>query len=231
MAITAQQKQKILRVVNVFETGSINGNYGAVTLLKDGPPGADGTPIKQITYGRSQTTEFGNLKMLLQNYVDAGGGFADTFKPYISKIGKRPSLCTDAVLLQTLKTAGKTDPVMKKVQDDFFEQLYYQPAYNWFAGMKFTTALSMLVIYDSFIHSGTVPSWLRERFTEAVPKNGGDEQTWIKQYVNARHNWLANHSRAILQKTVYRTQCFKTSMGKENWDLSLPVNANGITVV
>jgi len=230
MAITAQQKQKVLQVVNVFETGSITGNYGAITLLKDGPPGADGSPIKQITYGRSQTTEFGNLKMLIQQYIDANGLFADALKPYVSKIGKKPSLCTDAVLLQTLKTAGKTDPVMKKVQDDFFEQLYYQPTLNWFTGMKFTTALSMLVIYDSFIHSGTVPSWLRERFAEAVPKNGGDEKTWIKQYVNARHNWLANHSRAILRKTIYRTQCFKTSIGKDNWDLALPVNANGIIV-
>lgn len=230
MSITAQQKQKILRVVNVFETGSIEGNYAAITLLKDGPPGADGSPIKQITYGRSQTTEFGNLKRLLQHYIDANGLFADALKSYIGKIGKKPSLCTDVVLLQTLKTAGKTDPVMIKAQDDFFEQLYYQPALNWFTGMKFTTALSMLVVYDSFIHSGTVPSWLRERFPEAVPKNGGDEKTWIKQYVHARHNWLANHSRAILRKTIYRTQCFKTNMSKDNWDLSLPVTANGIPV-
>jgi chitosanase len=230
MAITAQQKQKILQVVNVFETGSIEGNYGAVTLLKDGPPGEDDNPIKQITYGRSQTTEFGNLKILLQQYIAAGGFFADALKPYVHKMGKKPSVCTDTVLLQTLRAAGNTDPLMRKVQDDFFEQLYYQPALNWFTGMKFTTALSMLVIYDSFIHSGTVPSWLRERFPEAVPKNGGDEITWIKQYVHARHSWLANHKRAILRKTIYRTQCFKTSMAKDNWDLLLVVNANGIHI-
>ncbi|HLP35954.1 chitosanase [Lacibacter sp.] len=230
MAITTQQKQKILRVVNVFETGSITGNYGAVTLLKDGPPGADGSPIKQITYGRSQTTEFGNLKMLLQLYVDANGLFADALKPYVNRIGKKPGLYTDTVLLQTLRAAGNSDPVMKKVQDDFFEQLYYQPAFNWFTGMKFTTALSMLVIYDSFIHSGTVPSWLRERFPESVPKNAGDEKTWIKQYVHARHNWLANHKRAILRKTIYRTQCFKTNIAKDNWDLLQVIHANGIQV-
>ena len=101
MAVTAQQKQKILRVVNVFETGSIAGNYGAVTLLKDGPPGTGGSPVQQITYGRSQATEFGNLKMLIQQYIDANGLFADALKPYVSKIGKKPSLCTDAVLLHT----------------------------------------------------------------------------------------------------------------------------------
>jgi chitosanase len=230
MPITTQQKQKILQIVNVFETGSREGNYGAISLFFDGPPGADGKPIKQITYGRSQTTEFGNLKALIQQYVDANGLFAAELRPFVPKIGKRPSLCTDAFLLKALKDAGKNDPVMKRVQDSFFDQLYYQPAFNWFSGMKFTMALSLLVIYDSFIHSGGIPAFLREKFSEAVPKNGGDEQIWIRQYVNARHTWLANHPRTILRKTIYRTQCFKTCITKNNWDLTLPVNANGTIV-
>lgn len=231
MAITAAQKQKILQVVNVFETGTINGNYASIALLLDGPAGHDGKPIKQITYGRSQTTEFGNLKMLLQQYITAKGLFSTQLSAYLSRMGKQPSLCTDTRLLQLLKDAGKTDPLMKSTQDGFFDQLYYQPAFNWFNGMKFGLPLSLLVIYDSYIQSGSVPAKIRERFPASTPKNGGDEQTWIKQYVAARQDWLASSSKAVVRGTVYRTQCFKNAISKNNWDLLLPVNANGTTVV
>lgn len=230
MAITAAQKQKILQVVNVFETGTINGNYAGIAILSDGPAGADGRPIKQITYGRSQTTEFGNLKMLLQQYSTAKGLYATQLAAYLPRMGKQPSLCTETRLLQLLKDAGKTDPVMKTTQDGFFDQLYYQPALNWFTGMKFTLPLSLLVIYDSYIQSGSVPAKIRERFPASTPKNGGDEQTWIKQYVNARHDWLAGSAKTVVRGTVYRTQCFKNTIAKNNWDLSAPVIANGITV-
>lgn len=230
MAISSSQKSKILQIVNVFETGSTQGDYGNISLYKDGPKGADGKPIRQINYGRSQTTEFGNLKALLKMYVNNNGVFAAAISPYLSKIGKRPSLCTDTNLLSVLRNAGRTDATMQKTQDRFFDELYYQPAYNWFSGMKFTYALSLLVIYDSFIHSGTVPSWLRERFPEPVPKNGGNEQTWVAQYVNSRHNWLANHSRTDLRSTIYRTRCFKNCIVNNNWDLSQTVNANGVIV-
>jgi chitosanase len=230
MPITTTQKTKVLQVVNVFETGSINGNYSDVTLFFDGPAGANGKPIKQITYGRSQTTEFGNLKTLLQQYIANNGLFANTIKPFLAKMGKQPSLCTEAVLLKALKDAGKQDPIMKTTQDAFFDQIYYQPAFNWFAGMKFTLPLSLLVIYDSHIQSGTIRADIREKFPEKVPVNGGDEKTWIKQYVNARHTWLANSSKPIVRQTIYRTQCFKNAIAKNNWDLSLPVNANGTIV-
>ena len=230
MAITSFQKQKILQVVNVFETGSISGNYATVSLLLDGPNGSDGRPIRQITYGRSQTTEFGNLKTLLQLYIANNGKYAGQFKPYLSKIGKPPSLCTDTNLLKLLRDTGNLDPVMKNTQDLFFDQLYYQPALNWFTGMQFTLPLSLLVIYDSYIQSGSVPAKIREKFLEPVPKNGGDEKTWIKQYVNARYSWLANSPKAIVRGTVYRTQCFKNAIAKNNWDLLLPINANGIII-
>jgi len=95
----------------------------------------------------------------------------------------------------------------------------------------FTLPLSTLVIYDSQVHSGGILMLLRKRFPEKTPKNGGDEKIWIEQYVNARRDWLANHSTKILHKTVYRMDCFKNEMTRNNWDLSLlPINANGVKV-
>jgi chitosanase len=63
------------------------------------------------------------------------------------------------------------------------------------------------------------------------PAKGGDEKTWIRQYVDVRQDWLANHQLTILHATIYRTQCFKDEMARDNWDLSqLPIDANRVDV-
>jgi hypothetical protein len=95
----------------------------------------------------------------------------------------------------------------------------------------FSLPLSALVIYDSSIHSGSILYFLRQRFPEMPPAKGGDEKTWIRQYVDVRQDWLANHQLTILHATIYRAQCFKGEMARDNWDLSqFPVDANGVDV-
>jgi len=117
------------------------------------------------------------------------------------------------------------------VQDQFFDDVYFRPAMQWGVDHQFKLPLSALVLYDSFIHSGQILWFLRQRFTENPPSLGGDERKWITAYVNVRHDWLANHPRKILQKTVYRTQAFKDQIAKNNWDLSqLPLMMNGVAV-
>ena len=68
-------------------------------------------------------------------------------------------------------------------------------------------------------------------FAESPPASGGNEKAWIKAYVDARYNWLASHSRPGVQKSVYRTQCFKNEILRNNWDLArVPIDANGTKV-
>jgi chitosanase len=87
------------------------------------------------------------------------------------------------------------------------------------------------MFYDSFIHSGSILDFLRKRFSEVPPAKGGNEKTWIQQYVDVRHDWLATHPRKVLQNTVYRTQCFKREIARDNWDLSqVPIDANDVDV-
>ena len=211
-------------------TGTAEGKYGALVKLQDHKDPVTGVLMVQVTYGRSQTTEFGHLKSLVEDYVEQHGLFANELKPYLNRIGQKPSLATDDVFCNALKSAGKNDPVMKACQDQLFEAKYFQPAFSWFSQQGFTMPLSMLVIYDSFIHSGSVLKFLRRRFTTAVPANGGDEREWITQYVNARHQWLANHSNPLLRNTVYRTNCFKEQIAHENWNLSHIIRTNGVTI-
>ncbi|WP_175621859.1 chitosanase [Chryseobacterium schmidteae] len=222
--ITTQQKTKILQVINVFETGTKEGKYDTLVIYADGKNGS-----RQITYGRSQTTEQGNLKALIQMYISKNGTFASQLKVFVNKIGQE-SLVDNAVFKNLLRKSAREDVIMRTCQDDFFNILYYKPAFQFFQSNHFTTALSLLVIYDSFIHSGGVPSFLRERFAEKIPVNGGVEKKWITQYVNTRHLWLANHSRKILQKTIYRTECFKNQIALNNWDLSKEIIANGVKI-
>lgn len=225
MQLNETQKLVIQRVVNVFETGSPAGDYATISIYKDGPHN-----IRQITYGRSQTTEYGNLRQLVEQYVAAGGRLSQQLKPYAGKVGSTP-LTDDVNFKSLLKRAGRADPLMRKTQDSFFDRVYYRPAMKWADVHGFVLPLSALVIYDSFIHSGSIIWVIRNMFPESPPSVGGNEKAWTKAYVNARHKWLGSHPRPIVRTTIYRTQCFKNEIQRGNWDLSLlPINANGVKV-
>jgi chitosanase len=225
MKLSIKQKSLLEKVVNVFESGSTVGNYSAIAIFNDGP-----NDIRQLTYGRSQTTEYGNLRELVQNYSVSGGTYSKKLKPFVDKVGKTP-LTDDAVFIDLLKKAGKEDLIMHTVQDRFFDNRYYQPAINWAKDNGFILPLSGLVIYDSFVHSGSILSTIRKMFPEASPNKGGNEIEWTTAYVNARHLWLANHPREVVRKTTYRTQCFKNEIKRGNWILNvIPINVNGIKV-
>jgi chitosanase len=127
-----------------------------------------------------------------------------------------------------LEDAGANDPIMKAVQDVFFDATYYQKAFDWFEDNGFKLPLSLLVIYDSFIHSGKIREDIRNEFAESVPKDGGNEKNWITQYVNARHEWLSTRENPILRKTNYRTAGYKVQIALGNWTLTDKVKMNGM---
>lgn len=225
LVLTSSQRLICERVINVFETGTIEGKYGAISIFHDGPH-----RIRQITYGRSQTTEYGNLRELVQMYVAAAGQFSEDLRRFAPKVG-RVALTDDLTFRALLKRAGSEDPVMRQTQDAFFERRYFAPAMEWAGARGFTRALSALVIYDSFIHSGSIRPELRSRFTERPPAQGGNEQTWIRQYVDVRHAWLTNHSNPEVRPSNYRTRDLAREIVRGNWDLDLlPIMANRVAV-
>lgn len=224
--ITAQVHDICVQVLNVFETGTKEGDYSNVSIYADGPGG-----VKQITYGKSQTTESGNLKSLLQTYLESNPQTeaAGIIKDRVSRVGKLPYMVQDKEFINALKAAGK-ETLMKEAQDSFFDAVYFNPAYKWFHENGFTLPLSLLVIYDSFIHSGSILAFLRKRFSEVPPTNGGDEKAWIKAYVKTRKSWLTNHTNKVLRNTVYRMETMEKAISSDNWLLTQPVYANGVTV-
>lgn len=222
--ITATVKNKIQSILSVIETGKAEGDYSALVTLKDGA-----NQSKQITYGKHQTIEQGGLKKLIAIYVqNPAAKYGKELSPYLGKIGAEP-LADNESFKSLLRLAG-ADKVMKDTQDFFFDTNFWIPAEKFFNENAFTLPLSMLTVYDSQIHSGSVLSSLRSMFSEAVPKAGGDEKKWVQAYVTARHEWLKNNKIAILHNTIYRTQAMLDAIKQNNWLLDKPYTVNGHTV-
>jgi chitosanase len=225
MELSEAQRSIIERVINAFETGKADGDYSCISIYKDGPH-----DIRQITYGRSQTTEYGNLRELVQMYVEANGLYSSQLTEFTDLVGS-VALTDNAEFKELIRNAGQKDPVMQKVQDSFFEKRYFIPTMKWTDEHQFIFPLSGLVIYDSFIHSGSILWLIRQRFAENPPDLDGDEKAWTTAYVRERHNWLKSHHRPAVRKSVYRTEALMREISIGNWDLSqLPIDANGVMV-
>lgn len=219
----ALQKGTAQAIVNIFETGKALGEYGQVTLLA----GDSG----HLTYGRSQTTlASGNLFLLIKAYVGAtGAAFASALAPFLPRLAAPDfSLDQDANFRALLREAGG-DPVMREVQDAFFDRVYWAPAAARASLLKLKTPLAFATLYDSQVH-GSLQRILERTLNGhgTVAKLG--EKAWVAAYVAERRAWLAGHANTLLRKTVYRMEALQKLIGDEKWELPLPLSVRGVTI-
>lgn len=218
--LTATQRRTAQAIVNIFETGSVRGDYGQVTLI----PGDTG----ELTYGRSQTTlASGNLFELLAAYCQRpGAGFGAALSPFLAALqAKDSALNTDSHFHNLLRSAAD-DAVMRDTQDEFFDSKYWESAVRIAKRDGIALPLGVAVVYDSVVHG----SWslMRRRVLDAsgtVADLG--EPAWIVQYVETRHDWLANHPRRDLRPTVYRMEAMRRLIDQDAWRLELPLVVRG----
>ena len=215
MILSDAQKGICEQVVIAFESALAGRRYGTVTTTDDGPH-----QVWQISYGRARSAEYGNLGELLTMYVNSNGLYSNEIKEFLSGIGDVP-LANNAAFIRLLQDAGANDPLMQKVQDQFFNWQYFKPAMRWMDANGFVLPLTALIIYDSFVQSGNVFKFLRKRLQEKLPCLGGNEKRWITQFVEARYNWLINNGSDHLQKDIYRTTVFRNEIARKNWMLNL----------
>ncbi len=221
--LTDIQKKTAQAIVNIFETGSVHGNYGQVTVVKN--------DAGHLTYGRSQTTlASGNLYLLVKAYCGAQGAmFAEDLNPFLNRLAVRDlSLDNDPTLRSILRDAG-SDPVMHDVQNQFFDRVYWNPASQSTVNLKFKEALSTAVVYDSCIHG----SWQKVRDMTSAQLGAPDavgEFKWIENYVKTRKSWLGSSSNTLLQRTVYRMESFEQLINAAAWALPLPLRVRGVTL-
>ncbi|MET0209938.1 MAG: peptidoglycan-binding protein [Burkholderiaceae bacterium] len=214
-ALIPTQIATIQGIVNLFETGSVLGDYGGVTVIK-GDTG-------HLTFGRSQTTlGSGNLALMLQQYcANPGARFATRLLPYLSRFAARDLSLDDDQKLHNVLRATADDPVMRETQDQFFDRNYWMPARRAATLLRLRTPLGVAVVYDSHVHGSFALIRDRTKKQIGLPSEAG-EQRWISEYVRLRREWLSA-GRADLQPTVYRMDCFQRLIDNGQWALTLPL--------
>jgi len=220
MSLTATQTRSIQGIVNLFETGHVIGEYGQVTVI----PGDTG----HLTFGRSQTTlSSGNLHLLLQRYCgNAGARFGRRLAQALPAAAAKDVALDHDLRLHNVLRATADDPVMRDIQDVFFDERYFRPAMKAADRMGITEPLGKAVVYDSFVHG----SWdLVRRKVDGTPSTRG-QRPWVTDYVAARREWLATHQRRDLRATVYRMETFSRLVELGSWGLELPLVVRGAEI-
>jgi chitosanase len=213
------QKSTASAIVNVFETGRVRGDYGAIAVLK----GDSG----HLSYGRSQAAlGAGTLFDLLNLYCQQPGGqFTTEVKAMLPRVQQKDvSLDQDTAVHDVLKRAGRQDPVMRFTQDQFFNSRFLAPACSAAEAFGVTLALGQAVVYDSHIQGG----WNRLK-DRIGPVKQGDEKRWAADYLALRKSWLLSLD-PPLPNTVYRVDAFETLIAKDQWELPLPITVHGVTI-
>lgn len=218
---------KIIQILNVWETGAKDGKPSLISIFNDGYRGR-----KQVTLGVGFTEDGGNLKKVIERYIKKGGKYSDFFASYLTNMGNisRPSLVGDASFLEMLKRSSKEDHLMIESQKEIFEEIYLASAKKFVNENGFVLPISWLVFCDSALHSGQpAPGWIRKMFPEKPPKSGGDEIQYVRAYLKARRNWLKGKG-GILAKTTYRVENIINHLERGDFELKEPFYANGIWV-
>jgi chitosanase len=222
------QKATAQAVVQIFETGKVQGDYTQVTLLKGDTGG--------LTYGKAQTTlNSGNLAALLEEYCrEPDAVFAPAIHPHLPRLRQQdPALNGETQFHEILERAGD-DPVMRKVQDHFFDRVFWQPVEVDAQNRGLRSPLAYCIFYDSRIH-GSLHRIIK--MTEGVTGRslGPDmdqaaARAWLTTYVRTRRMWLSTHRNTLLRKTIYRMETFEGLIAADRWDLDLPLKVRGVRI-
>jgi chitosanase len=146
--------------------------------------------------------------------------------PWLQRVEQRDTTLDHELRLHNLLRATADDPVMREMQDQFFDEGYWQPAARIAAAMGIATPLGLAVVYDSLIQG----SWKTVRdltITRAGRLAELGERAWIGAYVATRHAWLAGHRRSDLRATAYRMEAFQRLAEQAYWGLELPLVVRG----
>src|SRR5947209_16397061 len=119
--ITPLQKKTAQQIVNIHETGSLDGDYSNVSVIA--------SDAAQMCYGRPQAAlANGSLGTLVADYCEARAAHAIALRPYVQRLQARDgTLVHEAALRCALAVAG-VDPVMRRLQDELYDRLLWQPA-------------------------------------------------------------------------------------------------------
>lgn len=242
-----EEKRKIIwSILSVFETGKVDGDYAACSILADGAG---------LSYGKHQATDkSGTLDQICMRYLDKGGKRSEELKLLLDVLDQDlssnapPGQTPDEVsakmqsygmvdpkwtrvadLMRLLEQIGN-EPEMKAAQDEVFAELYWEPCRSQCVAMHLELPLSWCAVYDTCIQSGPGSvARIRKLFGPSPPSGGGDEKAWTKAYLEARKAWIEGFSdpnpakEKIVHSTSYRADAMLAMVNVGNWDLQTPI--------
>ena len=231
----ATTRATIDAIVATFETGEpmpTVESYATLVVLDDGAG---------FTYGRHQLTRH-SLSVCVRAYVkDPQTSTANAlglWLPQIEAEDSRSLLIAPkyretgapeawpgwAKSCAALLVHAAEDPMMRRIQEDVFDRLYFEPALGQLEDLGLKTPLSMLSLYDLAIHSGPDRlASLRKRFPEMPPSKWGNEQQWTKAMNIARTAALENNARKVVRQSAVRVDRIMDLCRGHNWALTRPI--------
>jgi uncharacterized protein YgiM (DUF1202 family) len=217
------------QITSLMEGGTTKGDYGALTIVKDGGI---------VSYGKHQATlASGSLGDVINAYLEsANSPTAKSLTAYQPRVGRRDaSLRDDQGFLNDLKNAAK-EQKMKDAQDMVFNQGYWKPAVKAAAGAGIQSPLGLALLYDTKIQGGMETLMDRTRAAlggdvgDKVGEKTIDEQTFLKVFVEKRAARLEDIAKSAEAKgETVRARAVRGSVYRCNGFMAL-IEANNLNV-
>ncbi len=241
MLLTPGQRLFIKNTLSVFESGKLFsvGSAATITILSDGAGYSAGS--------HQATDKSDSVDLIVKDYIARPcAKFAREFEAFLPDLvanastrenPKKPSARAQAFMALWRRAAAEDTALFIASQDAVFERVYWTPVQSIMAQDKFQFALTGLVLYDTSIQSGAARiATHRQTFAAGPPKNGGDEKTWTRAYIEARAAWISSFvssspdKQKLVRNSVYRANELREMAQGDNWDLRLPAKVLGVTV-
>ena len=214
------QKRTIQAIINIFETGFAQPDYGRVTLMT-GDTG-------HLSYGRAQfSLGSGTLYLLIKDYAAHEEAlYAPALQKHLPRLEETDLSLNDDAAFRALLEAAAGDPIMHCCQDALLDRFYWMPACRAAKTKNLRLPLSFCVLYDSLVHGSWARIARRTSEKHGEPQTLG-ERAWIAAYLSERRAWLVGHKNALLHHTAYRVRVLYRLLQNDNWTLELPLTLRG----
>ncbi|KAJ3327233.1 hypothetical protein HDU76_012169 [Blyttiomyces sp. JEL0837] len=216
--LTSCQYNIVLQLTSVFENGTPSFNWGSCENINDGNGYSagfiqfttlSGSALQVVqTYANNGNAD-GNLKQALANYIPAlqnvqGSGSTDGLDGFCD----------------AWANAANNDNAFHDAQLQIQENGYLVPNHDLVINLGVKLKVSVGQLYDCSIQLGLDgTNQIVNTVGATTPANGGDEVTWLNQFLQARINYLNNIGGAYAD-TLYRVYSYQhvVNGGNDNFN-------------
>jgi chitosanase len=227
-SLSAAQRLRADRLINVFENGVLDNQYDYIANLKDG---------RGYTAGRAGfCTGCGDLLQVVEDYTTKEP--SNALAKYLPELRRLKSAGSDSVAgLKGFVTAWRnaaSDQVFRDTQDREMDIMYFVPAVDYAKSMNWQSSLALVVLYEAGIQHGYdddpdgIPAMLQEAIAKAARSGRKDESTVLHDFLNIRRAHLvystAAETRAEWHESVGRADTMLDIFASGNFNFIGPLN-------